>query len=207
MPRMDILKALQKGFSLVELLITFGIIALIVTFTVPQLFQSNTSTYSSKKTSAARDATFMILSAYRQYKSVNGSVPITMTPLTLSPYMSYLSVDTSSNLDDMSNWGSFVSCSVAAPCLRLSNGGKLVLFPKQLNGTYTTNATYFYFDPDGVYSGAGAVDNQSRSLGIILYYDGTIRTRGALKNNTCIQASGCGINGNSIYDPSWFTGF
>ena len=206
MPNLKLIKALQKGFSLVELLITFGIIALIVTFTVPQLFQSSTSTYSSKKTSAARDAAFMILSAYRQYKSVTGTVPTTMNAPALSPYMSYLRVDTSGSIDDRANLGSFLNCSSTQPCLVLSGGGKLLLSSLTFNGANTTNAIRLYYDPDGVNSGTGAVDNDSKSLWIALYYDGAIRTRNTVRANTC-DSGNCGYGPAALYDPRWFTGF
>jgi prepilin-type N-terminal cleavage/methylation domain-containing protein len=196
----------SQGFSLVEVLITLTILGIIATFTIPKLFAPPpNSTMSNKQTTMAKNVAFMILNAYEQYRIANGTVPTTMTALELTPYMNYVSLDTTNSRIDHRPSQTFRLCAPAEPCLILHNGSKLRLGAVQFAGSNTTNCLQFHFDPDGIYSGSTA-DSYSKSVQFQLYYDGTIRTFGNAKASSCHSVV-CPFSGVPSNDPSWFTGF
>jgi len=190
----------QRGFSLVELLITLAIMGVLMAVTVPTILQAQGSTQSSKYSSISKDTAFMIMNAYEQYRQANAAVATNTTPAVLSSYMNFVSVDTSTaQLVDGHPSTGVNACAASRPCLKLHNGGVLQLGLNSFNGNTTLNVIEFRFDPDGVYTG-----NQD-SIQFELYYDGTLKTRGNAKTNS--THSSATFSGNSSYDPSWFTGF
>ena len=209
MPRLDMLKATQKGYSLVELVITIGIISLLVTFTIPQLFQSNTSKYSSKQTAAARDVAFMVLSAYQKYRLVQGTVTSGTTMGALSQYMSYLKVSTTGTLDDYVSVNTSYDCSTGITCLYLQSGGTLFWSnTTSFNGTASTNSIAAYYDPDSNQTG-GTADSSGKSLYLFLTYGGKVYTRNTPPTTGLYNSTGGPYTAASSgsYDPAWFTGF
>jgi prepilin-type N-terminal cleavage/methylation domain-containing protein len=194
-----------QGFSLAEVLITLIILGIIAAFAIPSLFQTPNSTLANRQTTRASSIAFMILNAYERYRSENATVPTTMSATHLTPYMNYVSVDTSGANVDQHPTALSRACNGTTPCLNLHSGGKLLLWNEQFAGSSTTHCIQFLFDPDGAYSGSSA-DSSGKSVQFQLYYDGTIRSRGTAKTNSCNSIT-CGFGPNSALDPSWFTGF
>lgn len=199
------LKAQTNGFSLVEILITLGIIGVLTAFTIPSLFNTPNSTLSSKQTAMAKDTAYMVLSAYEQYKAVNPTVTTGTTLGLLTPYMNYVSVTTSGGMDDHLNASVAYNCA-SITCLKLHNGGTLFWNPTHtFGGTATTNGIFFFLDPDSQQLQNGGADGATKSLCMWLYYNGTIKTRANTIPNTYLATWGPWNPGT--YDPSWFTGF
>jgi prepilin-type N-terminal cleavage/methylation domain-containing protein len=191
-----------QGFSLVELLITLAILGVIATFTIPKLLGTPNSTISSKQTAMAKDVAFMVLAAYEQYRAANPTIPTTMTPVDLLPYLNYTSIDTSSNYDGFKG-ESDRTCSVTSPCLNLHNGGKLQLLGSAFTGNTALHAFAVQFDPDGT-ANESTTNGPGSSLKMFIYYSGQIKSRGTIYPNTL---SNWGVYNPGDSDPDWFTGF
>lgn len=203
----------QPGFSLVELLITLALLGMIATFTIPKLLQTPNSTLNSKQTAMAKDVAFMILAAYEQYRAANSTVTTNTTPGALTPYMNYVSVDTSgTTVDAHPGWSGTSgsgrnTCNSSNPCLKLHNGGSLYMKNANSFGCATSICLIeFSFDPDTKTAG-NTGNSPTKALQLELYYDGTIRSRAQTKPGSC-DSTGCGSLGPSAgFDPNWFTGF
>lgn len=189
------------GFSITELLITLAILGVLATFAVPTLFQTPSSSATSKYNAMANDMAFMIATAYERYKASVGTVASDTTPGAITAYMNYVSVDTTNQIDGTGTSESNRQCSSSNPCLVLHNGGKLFVGNTNdgnFSGNNTTNAVAFQFDPDGGVGGG-------RSIKFMLYYDGYIKTRGAIRTGT--RTSNGTYSASATADPEWFSGF
>lgn len=189
-----------KGFTLAELLVTLLILGEIATFTIPKIITAQqNNTYNAK----AHEAISMVSAAYQLYKLNNVSVPSTMGMGVLTQYMNYVSIDTTSSVDDSPGGGS-QSCGGSNMCLNLHNGAKMLFVQSVWNfgGTSSTNVVQAWIDPDGVYS--GATTGQSKSLVIELYYTGRVTTYGTPGNTFCGSWS-CPFSSTASNDPIWFS--
>lgn len=196
---------MNSGFSLVEILITLAVLGVLTAFTIPSLFNTPNSSLSSKQTAMAKDTVYMIFAAYEQYRAANPTVTTGTTLGLLTPYMNYVSPKTSGNLDDHVGVNTTYTCGSNVTCYQMHNGGTFFWRNgMSFAGTATTNGIYFFFDPDSIQTG-GTADGPGKALCVLIYYDGTIRTRGTSKANST-NSYGPGLNPGA-YDPSWFTGF
>jgi prepilin-type N-terminal cleavage/methylation domain-containing protein len=194
-----------KGFSLVELLIALAIMGILAAFTIPPLFQVPASSQTRKYSAIATDTAFMILVAYEQYRAANPTVSMSTTAGALTPYMNYVSTDTSTPVDDWqtgTTWG----CNTTQRCLRLHNGAILIYDDTDFNfragSTNNDNVLLFQIDPDGKVTD-GTTNGPGKALAIVLYYDGYVRTEGTSRANSYYPVHYSGAN----FDPPWFTGF
>jgi len=203
------LRTRLTGFSLAELLIALAIMGVLMTFTVPALIGSSNSSLSGKQSAMARDVAYMLVSAYDQYRQANPTVSTNTSAVNLTPYLNYITTDTSSQTDTHPNNGVtyYMTCSATRLCLKLHNGGMLMLHNESFAGTATTNTIQAAFDPNSSsISNTNGSDGPNKAVQFELYYDGTMKTRGTAKSGSCHSGS-CGWSGSASYDPSWFTGF
>jgi len=185
---------LLTGFTLVELLISLAILGIIAIFTIPKLVQAQ---QSQQYSAMAKEAAATLSDALLQYKMSVGITPGVSTASDLYQYINYAKWDTSSQIDTYPFFSGPVTCSADSPCIRLHNGSVLIANNKDWYATNTTDAISFTFDPDGTYTG------QNDSIDLSLYYDGAVRSRTYLKNNT--EYGNGAIRGPSANgDPSWF---
>jgi len=183
-----------QGFTLAELLIALAILGVIATFTIPKVLVAQ---QNSQYTAVAKEAVAMVSGAYQSYLMDNVTTASTHLG-DFTEFMNYVSVDTVSTIDRVPGQTS-LNCAVATPCLRLHNGAKLLYEPSDaFGGTSATSAIYFYFDPDGEYSGSAT--GQGKSIVFFLYASGRITTWGSVDPGTAGF-----YNPTPANDPSWFS--
>jgi len=186
----------HKGFTLVELLICLYILALIATFTIPKLLVTQ---QNQQYNASAKEMASLASAAYQQLQ-FSGSVTSSTRGKDLSPYMNYLSVDTSSLIDNIPG-ATTNSCSSSNPCLNLHNGGKLMLWGNYFAGT-TNNVIFIQYDPDGVVTD-GTTSGPGKSVKFAIYYNGMITSRGNIIPGSKDNAAT--YNPDATADPPWFS--
>jgi type II secretory pathway pseudopilin PulG len=177
------------GFTLAELLIAVLILGEIATFTIPKIISAQ---QNGRYKTEAKQLAGTLSAAYINYVQQNG-YSTAIGPQTLTPYLNYASVDTTSTIDDRPGYASG-SCA-GRTCLRLHTGGILWFGNHTFSGTNTTDAIYFNLDPDASQSVPGS------ALDLNLYYNGRIVSAGTRTPNTRISGSTYGVES----DPTWFS--
>jgi prepilin-type N-terminal cleavage/methylation domain-containing protein len=180
------------GFTLAELLISLAILGVIATFTIPKILSSQ---QNSKYNASAKEAASMISGAYQQY-SLHNTVTAATKISDITPYMNYVSVDTTTTVD-YEQGGSTVQCWPLI-CLRMHNGG-ILFFDGNDNfcGTNATNAVIFYFDADA--------NGPNKSVVFYQMATGRLQTWGQL-SSTVYSGGACSpISQLAGTDPPWFS--
>lgn len=193
------MKQLYKGFTLAELLIALTILGVIAVFTIPKILSAQ---QNQKDNAQAKEAIATVSAAYQQYKIAN-QVDANFSISSLTPYLNYVAVDTSSSLDEWYTQGNHNCNFASGVCLKLHNGALFQYWPADhFSGTNTTNAVPFIIDPDGGVTD-GTTNGPGKSLLVFLYYDGKIRDVGNLEASTTYSA---GVwNRDSGLVPPWFS--
>jgi type II secretory pathway pseudopilin PulG len=186
----------SRGFTIAEILVCLLILGEIATFTIPKVI---TAQQNSRNNATAHEVASMIAAAYSLY-IVQGNIIVSGTTNgVFAQYLNYISVDSTSLLDDAPSYNSVYNCSSSITCLKLHSGGTLFYNPNwNFGGTSTTNAIPFFYDPDGQRVGISA-DGPSKSVVFMLYTNGRLTSLGKAISGTAY--SGGAIAGP---DPSWF---
>ena len=168
----------NPGFTLAELLIALAILGVIATFTIPKILSSQ---QNGQKNAAAKEVAAMLSGAH-QLAKLNTDDSTAITPTALQSYINYVAIDTTSTIDSIPNDGLASYDCNTYNCLKLHNGGLLMLI-----GSTTGNTGNFsiLFDPDG-YKGV------KDSINLYLFGTGRIQTSGDLLEDPS-------------YDPAWFS--
>lgn len=167
----------HRGFTLAELLISLAILGEIATFTIPKIISAQRN---GQNNAIAKETVAMMASAHQQAQ-VAGALTTSSSMVDLTPYMNYVSVNTTSTLDMYPDAGvATFTCSSTFKGLRLHSGAMLVI-----DTTPFSTFADAVLDPDGRNSGT------ADSLVILQYYNGRSTTFGD------VYGSG--------YTPSWFS--
>lgn len=183
----------HMGFTLAELLISLAILGVIATFTIPKVIASQ---QLAQKNSIMKETASMISGAYQQAQ-LSGTATSSTRLQDLTPYFNYVSVDTTSTIDDHVGYGS-LGCTGAAPCYKLHNGA-LLMDRASFNGTNSTNAMVMHLDVEGNYS--GSTTGTEKSVQLVLFYNGRIASRGQLQSG--FTSSLGAWTTEPTADPSW----
>lgn len=183
----------DRGFTLAELLIALAILGVIATFTIPKVL---TAQQNQQKIAAATETLAMVSEAYQLYARQNGYSADTTVGM-LTPYMNYVSVNTTGKMDDVGTNTGMKDCASGYTCLQLHNQGTLFYNTNiSFGGSGTTNAVRIYYDPDST----RLTTPPSKSLLIILFYSGRVSTW----RKAPAFVDSLGTPGGSM-DPVWFS--
>jgi prepilin-type N-terminal cleavage/methylation domain-containing protein len=190
---------MRKGFTLSELLVSLGILAVIAVFAIPKVLQNQQDkTYNS----ISKENIAAVSNALELMRG-NGTLSPQTTFSDLTPYLNYVAVDSISIINNraagvLPN----LNCS-ASSCLRLHNGA-IIIYNQNLcfAGSAPTNAITWQIDPNGR-------EDAVKGLRVFIYYNGKIRTDSTIEANTQFQGN-CGggvttLAGPTPPDPDWFS--
>lgn len=170
------------GFTLAELLIAMAILGEIATFTIPKILSSQ---QNGSYNAAAKEAAATLTNAFQQYR-LDNTVTSSTTPGALTQYMNYVSVESGTTVDwEYGSSGSATCASGTIKCLRLHSGAILLYTADNFAGTNSTNALFFYFDPNG--KADGTTNAPGKSIVFWLYANGAITNWGNARANTVNQ--------------------
>jgi prepilin-type N-terminal cleavage/methylation domain-containing protein len=157
---------MRPGFTLAELLITWAILGIIATFTIPKILISQ---QNQSYTAMYKEAQGIVSAAYVAYATQYGySTNTTFGAIT--PYLNYISATTSGNIDDVQGAGAW-GCGGTRMCFALHNGSVLNIEITTAFGS-TNGVLRIFFDPDGIYS--GTTNGPGKSQDFYLYYNGRV---------------------------------
>lgn len=182
----------QPAFTLAELLIALLILGEIATFTIPKVLISQ---QNGQWKSEAKELIGSVSAAYQSYQ-LNNTVTGNTNAYELTPYLNFVAIDTVTNLDDNVAGGSNLCNGSTRYCVKLHNGGTLLLY-KWFGGLGATNSLWFMFDPDSTYTGKGD------SLWFVIYPNGFTTSRANIYPNT-IAGNDAPRQPNATLDPAWF---
>lgn len=183
------------GFTIAELLIVLLILGEIATFTIPKILASQ----QTARFNAIAKEDLATLAQAHQLLKLNGLLSSSITSGALTQYMNYISIDTSSQIDDAYGYAGSQSCSAGQPCARLANGS-LILFA---NCTYggtgaNTNVIETFIDPDGRVTNGGGGTTDGKSVRAFIYYSGRTVSWSGVTGGT---SSGCFVWGAGTDPP------
>ncbi len=185
-------RLIDKGFTLAELLISLAILGVIATFTIPKIL---TAQQNEQKRATAKEIASLVGAAYEQYRLSN---PVTASTRIneITPYMNYVKTDAASTVDDNSG-NAYVCGTGGKACLALHSGAFLMYNPTtSFSATNTTNMVYFWVDPDGQ-------RNSAPSQFFYLTYPGRVVSSGDITvDHAC---SGETHTPGSRPNASWFS--
>ncbi len=192
---------MQWGFTLPELLAALAILGVIATFTIPKVLNAS---QSREWKATTKEAVSMVVGAYNAYRINNTVDPDVLTVGDITPYMNYIRIDTSSDVDHYYGHASPVrSCgNPSQMCIVMHNGAVIRI------GTSTgiffcasdARARWFQVDPDGkVTDAVPTATGNGKAISFTLYENGRVTTSGDRINPTCGSAPP--VNSQ----PPWFT--
>jgi prepilin-type N-terminal cleavage/methylation domain-containing protein len=190
------------GFTLVELLISLAILGEIAAFTIPKVLNAQQNgTYNA----VAKETISTIEGAY-QLMLLDGQLTTNSNIGTLTPYLNYTTLDTTSTIDHRYTLGT-LTCNTSAPCIRLHNGAVLMYWVSDIfSGSAITKGIPFYIDPDGRVTD-NTTNGPGKSLLVLLYYNGRITDLGNASPNTTYKNGGTTKTHNPTPSevPPWFS--
>ena len=205
---MRFLKKELEGLTLAELLVALAILGVIATFTIPKILANN---QNQEWNAAAHEFAGTVANNFLQYRQDgfpnNAAIPVgRYSPLGMTPYMNYMSVDTSGTIDDINNSGT-QACNTGTPCYLLHNGAKVRPWNCQImiNGASSTNALGWSFDPDGKVTD-GTTNGPGKAVRFLIFYNGKLSTIGAYPPGTysAWTLNQCSFTAMGTEDPDWF---
>ena len=170
------------GFTLAELLIALAILGVIATFSIPKIL---TAQANSSRNAAAKEDAAAVPAALQLLKNSSSYNASTFKLDDLTPYLNYVALDTTSDVDMVPTLTGVTSCSDGTgTCYRMHNGS--MLFWLTATQSYSGNNVIFFVDADGVALDSATPTGDSKSMGFILYDTGRLETQ-------------------AISTPSWFS--
>ncbi len=188
----------NKGFTLTELLIGLAILGIVATFTIPKILATQ---QNSQKVALAKEAISSVAAAY-QMLILKSGVSINTKIADVQPYLNYVAIDTTSQLDDRVGANGMYDCSSGTTCLRMHGGGTLY-WPMygSFNTTNPLQVVYFFYDPDSMRTGI-AGDAPGKAVCFTLYMSGRITTLGNVDPGSIIPSGE--VFNPGAWDPTWY---
>ena len=189
------------GFTLAELLTVLAVLGVMASFTIPKVLIAQQTQHWN--ITLKEDAS-IVAGAFSAYQKDN-LVASTFSSANITPYISYVKVDSTSQIDNIVAWGTLDCSNPGHICLKLHNGSMMLVRPgEQLGGTGANNAVSVFFDPDGRVT-AGSNWDDGISIGFTLFANGRLTTRGSPLSDTAVNTWYNPFGSCVVCDPAWFS--
>ena len=192
----------KTGMTLVEILVALIVVAVIAVIAIPQVINAGSADDVTHQRQVIKQVATQLEAAYTQYRLNTQTVPTTFKLLNLTPYLNYVSYDSTSQVDGTPCFsGTPIDCSSSYFCYHMNNGSMLVLNNSTFNNNSNTNAVHFWVDPDAKVT--GATGDIGKALNVYLYYNGRMKNRGAIDPFTYDSAGW--TSPMTSCDPNWWS--
>jgi len=184
------------GFTLAELLIALMILGEIATFTIPKIL----TTQQSQRFNAIVKEDLASLAAAHQLLYASGQLNSGLTSGAFSQYLNYVSIDTSSSIDDAYGYAGSQTCTASQPCAKLANGS-IIMFPNcTFGGTgANSNVVETFIDPDGRVTNGGGATTDGKAVRAFVYYSGRTVSWSGVASGTASSCYGWGAGTDPPY--------
>jgi type II secretory pathway pseudopilin PulG len=185
---------------LAELLIALAILGVIATFTIPKILNAQRS---EQYNAAAKEDISAMISGFQQLKT-SGNLSANTTMGDFTPYMNYVSTDSSGtwSMDSVPTLTTIPCDANHYICIKMHNGSMIAYrIDVSFGGTNTTNAMHFVIDPDGHVTDS-TTDGPGKAISIFIYYNGRLADEGNIAAGT--QNSAASYPADPAKVPSWF---
>lgn len=188
----------KPGFTLAELLLALGILAVLAIFTIPKVIKAQ---QNSAFLSGSKEAAATISQALYMWRTTNYSATGTWSNIT--PYLNYVKVDTTSSIDGSPNDGIGVTvCGDAGGnCYKMPNGAMLKLWDWGACGDLNDINDYEFilYDPDGTLTA------RQDSVWFVASPKGRVKPWSELSASESVCDLVGAYPGDPSYKPSWFS--
>jgi prepilin-type N-terminal cleavage/methylation domain-containing protein len=213
--------SVQRGFSIAEVLIGLALMAVLATFAISKIFNSNNNNTEYRNKVLIQETAHAVEAAYAKYRLNNNPTAAT-TFADVTPYINYIKVDTTAKtIDEDPPSVATIACNgfVGAACLLMPNG-VYILYSSSPTAAFadTSNkhALWIQVDPNGRADHAGQADGANKGVQLKVYFDGKVRSRANQLVDSCNNASAgvacpsgagrvmAGGDDDPVPDPYWF---
>ncbi|MGE0200642.1 MAG: type II secretion system protein [Candidatus Melainabacteria bacterium] len=206
----------QSGFTIAELMISLGIMALLSMFTVPKLQAAWIAQQNTRNNEIMRDSVALMHSAMVRYR-LDHDITADTSFYDFLPYMNYTKMLTSGETvdQDHSQTGNWI-CGTWNPCFVLQSGAILQVYygdgtlstGNQFGGTGSNYYVWVKIDPDGELTSPTTTNGPGKSMNFAVYTDGKVKVHadceaGDMTRQNNVMENWC--PGDQNFIPDWYT--
>jgi prepilin-type N-terminal cleavage/methylation domain-containing protein len=201
---------LSAGFTLAEVLIALALLGVVATFSIPKIMQAQTNNHYN---AVAKEAMATVRTSFMLLKEQGRLVPGVTKMSDIMKESLNATQEVGTQFDHQQNSViTVLSCSGLTTCYRLATGAIISTatdhyYQPETHDPVDNEAVHFLVDPDGRLTSSGDPLGPGKSLPVVIYPNGLMRTKdNLLPNSTLYYVNNTTQTFNSAPQnmPNWF---